>query len=422
MALINGDNSRNVLTGTSENDVLFGFGGDDELTGGDGDDMIDGGPGNDLLGIMQIYGPVELGNDLYIGGPGNDRIGAGIGADTIYGGSGDDVILADSSLIRGLDGSDDWISGGPGSDTIDGGPRVDTAAFELPRHAYGVQIAQPGTTVTLGSGASQDTDLLSNIEILQFVDGRIVTTTDDPLYRVFPVFEVGLGRHPDIIGLNLWEAQLSSGLLPETFASAVVASPEFLARFGVLDNQAFVQQLYQNTQDRQGDVAQVAAWTAELDAGASRGEVVLRFAIFEPIKTYVTGFFEVGVWDQDEHAAQTARLYDTVFNRLPDLNGFLANKAALDAGSSLEQLAHNYMESAEFTARYGGPDVAPEALVNALYSNGLGRPAEPDGFAYWTGELRSGALNREQVIIGISESLEHQILALPAIEGGIAFT
>ncbi|MFC7556254.1 DUF4214 domain-containing protein [Pseudoroseomonas wenyumeiae] len=117
--------------------------------------------------------------------------------------------------------------------------------------------------------------------------------------------------------------------------------------------------------------------------------MVLRFAIFEPMNTYIPGFFEAGVWDQDEHAAQTARLYDTVFNRLPDLNGFLANKAALDAGLSLEQLAHNFIESAEFAARYGGPDAAPATLVNALYDNALGRPPEPAGFAFGPSNCRA---------------------------------
>jgi Ca2+-binding RTX toxin-like protein len=427
MALINGDNSRNVITGTPESDTIFGFGGDDELIGGSGNDYIDGGPGNDLLGIMVRTGDIEPGDDVYQGGSGDDQIGAGLGSDTIFGGPGNDTIFADGLLIRGFFGAPDWVSGGPGSDVIFGSYGRSVAYFELPRRSYTVQSPDPmqlqhPLTVTVGSGASSETDTLSGFQILQFVDGRSVTLADDPLSHVYRVFEAGLDRKPDPIGLNLWGAQIAAGLPLDAFAAAVVASPELQSRFGTLDDQAFVQRIHQNAYGRPGEEAEIAVWVAELDTGASRGEVLMGFTDSSRGALNTAKFFAAGVWDQDEQAAQTARLYDTVFNRLPDLNGFLANKAALDAGLSLEQLAHNYMESAEFTARYGRPDVAPEALVNALYSNALGRPAEPDGFACWTGELRSGALNKEQVIIGISESLEHQIVALPAIEGGIAFT
>nr|WP_277819212.1 DUF4214 domain-containing protein [Pseudoroseomonas vastitatis] len=57
-----------------------------------------------------------------------------------------------------------------------------------------------------------------------------------------------------------------------------------------------------------------------------------------------------------------------------------------------------------------------------LYANALNRFPEQQGSALWTDALERRDLTREQVIVGISESLEHQILALPAIEGGITFT
>lgn len=96
------------------------------------------------------------------------------------------------------------------------------------------------------------------------------------------------------------------------------------------------------------------------------------------------------------------------------------NKAALDAGQGLEQLARNFSQGAEFAGIYGGPNAAPAALVNALYVNSLNRQA--DGLAYWTQRIESGALTREQVVVAFSESLEHQLLVLPSIEGGIVFT
>jgi Domain of unknown function (DUF4214) len=60
--------------------------------------------------------------------------------------------------------------------------------------------------------------------------------------------------------------------------------------------------------------------------------------------------------------------------------------------------------------------------VEALYANTLSRGADAEGLAFWTQRIESGAATREQVIVAFSESLEHQIAALPAIEGGIVFT
>jgi hypothetical protein len=61
-------------------------------------------------------------------------------------------------------------------------------------------------------------------------------------------------------------------------------------------------------------------------------------------------------------------------------------------------------------------------LVTALYVNTLNRQPDADGLGYWTQRIESGAQTREQVIVAFSESLEHQILMLPSIEGGIVFT
>ena len=93
----------------------------------------------------------------------------------------------------------------------------------------------------------------------------------------------------------------------------------------------------------------------------------------------------------------------------------------IPVGLSLEQLARTYSQSAEFAAVYGGPNVAPATLVNALYVNTLNRPADDAGLAFWTQRIESGAQTREQVVVAFSESVEHQVLMLPSIEGGVVF-
>ena len=438
MAIRYGVSAGELLSGTPDDDQLFGLGGGDGIQGFDGNDLLDGGDGDDQIGAVFDSQPGDRGDDTLLGGAGNDRLSAGPGNDTVFGGDGNDRIFGDLAGVRSRVAGDDIIAGGSGSDSIAGGGGFDVAYFDLPRRAYALQGAtfdfpqsnsvgasrypEQGITVVLGSGASAVTDYLLEIEELRFVDGRRVTNPDDAVAQVYRVFEAGLDRAPDPIGLNFWTQQVSAGAPLGAFAGSVVQSPEFQNRYGALDNPAFVQRLYQNVLGRPGEPAGVDGWVSALNAGSTRGDVLVGFANSAENANNNAAVIAAGIWDQDERAAQLARLYDAAFNRVPDLNGFLSNKAALDNGVTLDQLVTAFGQSPEFASLYGGPNVAPQTLVGALYANTLDRQADAGGLAFWTQQIGSGAATREQVIIAFSESLEHQILTLPSIEGGIVFT
>jgi Ca2+-binding RTX toxin-like protein len=80
MAIINGDNADNVLSGTNLSDTINGLGGDDVLLGLAGNDFVNGGAGNDEL----------------FGQAGNDLLNGGVGADQMTGGAGDDIYIVDN--------------------------------------------------------------------------------------------------------------------------------------------------------------------------------------------------------------------------------------------------------------------------------------------------------------------------------------
>ena len=111
---LTGDGDRNILRGLAGDDFLFGLGGNDSIDGSAGRDQIDGGAGNDR------------------------------------------------------------ITGGRGNDSIDGGSGWDTAIFSARRADYTVTASANGSTTVLHSGGGLDgIDLLNNIEVLQFSDGRL---------------------------------------------------------------------------------------------------------------------------------------------------------------------------------------------------------------------------------------------------------
>ena len=99
------------------------------------------------------------------------------------------------------------------------------------------------------------------------------------------------------------------------------------------------------------------------------------------------------------------RLYEAALGREPDPAGLGFWAGALEAGRiTLAEAARSFVASAEFQARYGAPDNA--GFVDLLYRNALGRSADAEGLAYWTGALNAGAISRAEAVLGFSESAE----------------
>lgn len=95
---------------------------------------------------------------------GNVAIAIGAVIENAVGGSGADRLVGN--------GSDNRLTGGAGNDTLDGGVGADTAVYSGARASYVISYA--GQTVTVSG--PDGTDVLTNIEVLQFADGAIATT------------------------------------------------------------------------------------------------------------------------------------------------------------------------------------------------------------------------------------------------------
>ena len=107
------------------------------------------------------------------------------------------------------------------------------------------------------------------------------------------------------------------------------------------------------------------------------------------------------------------RLYDTVFDRAPDADGFRFWTDAADHGTSLNAIAGQFITAPEFAATYGQPDSA--SFVQSMYGNVLGRGGEAEGVSFWVYGLDHGLTSRADVVVAFSESAEHIAnLAAPA--------
>jgi hypothetical protein len=132
------------------------------------------------------------------------------------------------------------------------------------------------------SGGAAATDRLLGVETINFIDGRLTEAglfdLDDVTAGVARLYYAALDRAPDAGGLAHWRTGIESGQQTLTgIANFFAASPEFGATYGDLDARPFVQQLYRNSLDREGEEGGVDYWTNYL-ADHSRGEVVIGFS------------------------------------------------------------------------------------------------------------------------------------------------
>jgi len=93
------------------------------------------------------------------------------------------------------------------------------------------------------------------------------------LYRAFFL------RDPDTPGMQYWWSKIYGGRPLSWVADYMATSPEFVARYGSLDDAGFVDRVYENVLGRPADPSGAAYWTNELATGhRSRGQVMIGFS------------------------------------------------------------------------------------------------------------------------------------------------
>ncbi|WP_335948625.1 DUF4214 domain-containing protein [Salipiger bermudensis] len=362
------------FTGSQDADVFHGSAGDEGFQGRRGADVIHGNGGYDQIGYDgdhwdgASHGIVaDVAAGTVIDGFGfTDRF---TGIERIRGSIFDDVMSAEgagqSILFRGDDGND-WLAGSAHNDVLRG---------------------------------ENDDDILLG-------DGFEASYAPEEAGAVYRLYLATLAREADATGYNNWTEALAmeSRTLLEV-ANGFVASAEFQATYGALDNPAFVTLLYNNVLDRDPDAQGLDNWVTKLDAGMSRAQVVLGFSQsseFIAETSSAANAFETShsqaAWGDDVY-----RLYVTTLDREPDVTGYINWTGRLAAGAELTSVIDGYVRSPEFQATYG--DLDNSAFVTLLYNNVLDRDPDANGLDTWVNRLEEG-WTRAEVVRGFSQSTE----------------
>jgi exo-beta-1,3-glucanase (GH17 family) len=215
-------------------------------------------------------------------------------------------------------------------------------------------------------------------------------------YTISPALPPGLflsGTTGDIFGTPTVDSPPTQYTVTATNSAGSTTAALTLA---VEDQvQRFVAQVYRDLLHREAEPGGLAGWSALLDQGVSRFQVVL--AIENSLEYRI---------DQIED------LYGRFLHRAADPLGLLGWVAFLQTGATVEQVARGIVASPEyFLVRGGGTD---EGFLAALYQDALQRPVDPLGWASWGPLLALGqalpipALMRDGIARLVLASPEYQ--------------
>ncbi len=99
------------------------------------------------------------------------------------------------------------------------------------------------------------------------------------------------------------------------------------------------------------------------------------------------------------------KLYVAYFNRPADTGGLTYWEGVLEAnGGDLSTVSASFSTSAEYTAIYGNK--SNEEIVDAIYQNLFGRPAEATGKAYWVEQLNLKGFTIDEAVKIIGDAAQ----------------
>jgi hypothetical protein len=179
---------------------------------------------------------------------------------------------------------------------IDGGTGLDTLYLRGTHTQYQIAYtgqASNGFSIT-GNGVQE---FVTNVERLAFSDGYIGLDVKNDGGMAYRMYQAAFNRQPDTSGLGFWVNAMDKGVTLTQVADAFIASAEFQATYGNLDNAQFVNQLYQNVLHRGPDASGFAFWQNVLDThAATRAEVLGGFSESAENQANVIGAIQNGFY------------------------------------------------------------------------------------------------------------------------------
>ena len=278
--------TREVLVGTPDDDTIYP---------GGGWDVVDGGGGFDTVVIIGRSSQFKLVFDS-----GVTYIDALSGASAMT----ERAQLNNVEQVQFLDKTvslvvNDTIKGQPGTDFFDGGLGIDTVVYSGPQERYSITKSGNRYVVSEPTG-SDDTDYLSNIERLQFSNGKVALDLGGNAGQAARLIGALLG--PSFIKDKAL-AGVVIGLIDQDYSIESIANlglntSFYLALAGSTKNEDFVNHVFRNVVGRPPEANEQKTYVDMLNAGTSQAALAVMAAgtEFTASQIGLTGLTSHG-WD-----------------------------------------------------------------------------------------------------------------------------
>ena len=207
------------------------------------------------------------------------------------------MLLSGSNIAETIKGTlgNDIISGLGGSDYIDGRAGFDKVRFSGFLSEYRITGTDNHFTITDQKAGRDGADSVDNVERLYFNDKVVAIDISGNAGQAYRLYQAALDRTPDERGLAGWIKFMDEGGSLTAMSQQFIDSQEFKTKYGALDNSKFVNQLYLNVLDRNGEPAGIAGWVNGLANGLSRAEVLKGFSESSENQANVIGQIKNGI-------------------------------------------------------------------------------------------------------------------------------
>ncbi len=115
--------------------------------------------------------------------------------------------------------------------------------------------------------------------ISEIIEGFMRSPEFSPRRAVTRLYYAYFDRQPDLAGVDFWAAEIAAGRADVSSVSDFFASStEFDDTYGSLNDAEFIVLVYNNVLGRRPDQAGFVFWLAQLEAGFTRGDLMLNFS------------------------------------------------------------------------------------------------------------------------------------------------
>ncbi len=195
--------------------------------------------------------------------------------------------------LTGSNQNDIFING-DGSDYFNGRNGIDAAVYKNKVSAYTIGFNADNISVSDVQNSSI-IDKLQNLERIRFDDATIALDIDGNAGQAYRLYQAALDRTPDERGLAGWIKFMDEGGTLTNMARQFIDSQEFRTKYGALDDRNFVNQLYLNVLDRNGEPAGITGWVGGLANGLTRADVLKGFSESSENQANVIGQIKNGI-------------------------------------------------------------------------------------------------------------------------------